>query len=279
MSAAVVAGVATAVSAAAAVANSVQQGKAAGKAGKASQQAATEANARLDRANEQSQAMLDPYANSGKNSLDKLDWEMYGDPATGGGKLNKEYTMQDYQQDPGYTPMVNSLESLQKTPGYMFELKQGQQALDNSAAARGSFLSGKQLKATSEYQQGVASTKYQQAWERAQAAYQNAFTRNLTQKQNRYQQMKGIVNTGLNATSDKAGYNMDAAGRTAGNTMANGQQQSDMHMNVGQANANMYTGIENAANTGLGAYGAYQGQQAQNQQDLKLASLLRNNQR
>jgi len=279
MSAVAVAAVAAVASAGAGIAGAASQKGAAKKAGKASQQATTEANARLDSANQQSQAMLDPYANAGKNSLDKLDWEMYGATATGGGKLNKEYTMQDYQQDPGYTPMVNSLESLQKTPGYMFELQQGQQALDNSAAARGSFLSGKQLKATSEYQQGVASTKYQQAWERAQSAYQNAFSRDLTQKQNRYGQMKGIADIGLNATNAKAGYNMDAAGRTAGNTMANGQQQSDMHMNVGQANANMYTGIANAANTGLGAYGAYKGQQAQNQQDLKLASLLKNNQR
>ena len=42
-------------------------------------------------------------------------------------------------------------------PAYQFQLKQGQQALDRSSAARGMGYSGAQMKAAQEYGQGLAS--------------------------------------------------------------------------------------------------------------------------
>jgi hypothetical protein len=51
---------------------------------------------------------------------------------------------------------------LSKLPGYQFQLQQGQQALENSAAARGQALSGNTIQATQQFGQGLASQQFQQ---------------------------------------------------------------------------------------------------------------------
>lgn len=61
--------------------------------------------------------------------------------------LTRDFAMSDYEADPGYA----------------FRLKEGNQALTNTAAARGNLLSGATLKAVSEYNSGQASQEYQNA--------------------------------------------------------------------------------------------------------------------
>lgn len=53
------------------------------------------------------------------------------------------------------------LNNFQTSPGYQFRLDQGQNALANSASARGMTLSGAQTKALTDYNQGAASAEYQ----------------------------------------------------------------------------------------------------------------------
>lgn len=64
----------------------------------------------------------------------------------------------------GQTALANlqapSLEALQSDPGYQFRLRQGQQALERSLAARGLGQSGAALKAAQEYGQGLADQTY-----------------------------------------------------------------------------------------------------------------------
>ena len=87
----------------------------------------------------------------------------------------QQFTPEMYQQSPLYTPMVRNLAELQATPGYQFQLEQGQKQLDQSAAARGGLLSGAQLQAAQQFGQKQAATGFQDAWQRAQNAYMNAF--------------------------------------------------------------------------------------------------------
>jgi hypothetical protein len=54
-------------------------------------------------------------------------------------------------------------EALRNTPGYQFNLEQGTQALDRSAAARGGLFSGAAAKQLQEYGQGLADNTYQSA--------------------------------------------------------------------------------------------------------------------
>ena len=109
------------------------------------------------------------------------------------------YTMDQYKQSPLYTPMVTNLAELQATPGYQFQLQQGQQALGQTAAARGGLLSGAQQKAAQNYAQQQAATGFQSAWERAQQAYTTAFNQNLA----RQQQLQSVLgqNAGLYGTN------------------------------------------------------------------------------
>ena len=87
----------------------------------------------------------------------------------------QQFTPEMYQQSPLYTPMVRNLAELQATPGYQFQLQQGQKQLDQSAAARGGLLSGSQMQAAQQFGQKQAATGFQDAWQRAQNAYINAF--------------------------------------------------------------------------------------------------------
>jgi len=56
-------------------------------------------------------------------------------------------------------------------PAYQFQLKQGQQALDRSSAARGMGYSGAQMKASQEYGQGLASQQYDKEYNRASGEF------------------------------------------------------------------------------------------------------------
>jgi hypothetical protein len=96
--------------------------------------------------------------------------------------LTSRYGMEDYRQSPLYTPMVRNLAELQATPGYQFQLQQGLQGVQQSAASKGRLLSGAAGQAMNNYAQGQAAQGYQSAWERAQKAYGTAFTQDLNQK-------------------------------------------------------------------------------------------------
>ncbi|WP_339507143.1 hypothetical protein, partial [Pseudomonas sp. EA_15y_Pfl1_P102] len=56
-----------------------------------------------------------------------------------------------------------AMKSLESTPGYQFQLQQGNNSINAAAAANGTLASGKQLVDLSNYNQGLASTTYQNA--------------------------------------------------------------------------------------------------------------------
>jgi hypothetical protein len=137
-----------------------------------------------------------------------------------------------------YTPF--GMDQFQADPGYAFRLKEGQQALDRQAAARGGLISGGALKAAQRYGQEMGSQEYM-----------NAFNRYQTERAAR-----------LNPLQSLTGY-----GQTTANTLGTAGQ--NMASNVGeaggqaaQARASGYMGGANALSQGLGQYMSYsQGQQ------------------
>lgn len=136
-----------------------------------------------------------------------------------------------------YTPF--GMQQFQQDPGYGFRLKEGQQALERSAAARGGLISGGALKAAQRYGQEMGSQEYT-----------NAFNRYQLERQAR-----------LNPLQSLAGV-----GQTTANTLGTSGQQ--MASNVGEAQQNAaaarasgYVGQANALTGGLGTYLNYsQGQ-------------------
>lgn len=62
--------------------------------------------------------------------------------------------------------LLQNPSSITSQPGYQFQLKQGQNALNNRAAASGNYYSGAQMKAAQQYGQDYAGTKLDQSLNR-----------------------------------------------------------------------------------------------------------------
>lgn len=144
-----------------------------------------------------------------------------GDPQFG--SLMRRFSMQDYQED----------------PGYQFRLSEGQRALDRASAAGGRFNSGRSMKDIVRFGQGQASQEYGNAYDRFNADGDRTYNR-----------LAGVAGTGQTASN-----NVGAAGQAyasgAGNAQANyGQSAGSNIMAGGAARASAYTGAGNAQAAG-----------------------------
>lgn len=120
--------------------------------------------------------------------------------------------------------------NFQADPGYQFNLKQGQQAINNSSAAKGGVLNGGTLKALSQYTSGLADTTYNSAYNRYLAGSQNSFN-----------QLNSLAQLGEGATTNTGAASAHAAD-AEGNDI------------TGAANATAAgaVGAGNAVSSGLG---------------------------
>ena len=103
----------------------------------------------------------------------------------------------------------------QQSPGYGFQMQQGIQAIDNSAAARGGVHGGNTLKSLDQFGQGIANQDYQQ------------YLGNLF----------NVAGTGLSAAGQFGNLAQGYAGNTA---------------NLAQGYAGNLTGLTNATSQSLG---------------------------
>lgn len=128
---------------------------------------------------QQSQADLNPYMTQG----DTAETQMMNP------SFQQGFTSADFQED----------------PGYQFQLQQGQQAIQRSAAAQGGLLNGGVLKDLDTYSQGMANTDYEQAF--------NNF--NTTQNQ-QFGRLSTVASLGENAAAAGSGAAMSAGSTIAG---------------------------------------------------------------
>lgn len=110
-------------------------------------------------------------------------------------------------------------------PGFQFAMAEGQKALERSAAARGTLLTGGTLKDLAAYSTGMALQGYGDAWNRARTSYldaANIFDRNRTFQSGL---LGNIANTGAGLASS---YGQNAADLItgAGNAQAAGTATS-----------------------------------------------------
>ena len=125
-------------------------------------------------------------------------------------------------------------------PAYQFQLKQGQQALDRSSAARGMGYSGAQMKASQEYGQGLASQQYDKEYNRASGEFGDYFNR-----------LAGLSQGGQQAAGSMANAGGQYAQNT-GNTLANlSNAQTGILGQQANARASGYTANANALSGGL----------------------------
>lgn len=135
-------------------------------------------------------------------------------------------------------------------PAYQFQLKQGQQALDRSAAARGMGYSGAQMKAAQQFGQGLASQEYDKQYNRASGEFGDYYNRLAALSQGGQQAASSMAQAG------------GAYANNAGNTLASlSNAQTNILGQQANARASGYAAQANAFNQGLGgiadAYGMY----------------------
>lgn len=117
-----------------------------------------------------------------------------------------------------------------KSPDYQFRLSEGNKALDRSGAARGMALSGAQLKALNRYNSDMASTEYN----------------------NWYNKLYDISSSGQNAAAQVGAAGSSAAQGISNSLMAGGNARASGYINKANSYNNALGGL-------VGAYGMYQG--------------------
>ena len=147
-------------------------------------------------------------------------------PATDYGKYTRDFGMSDFQADPGYA----------------FRMKEGLNALDRQAAARGGLISGGALKAAQRYGQDLGSQEYQ-----------NAFNRYQTNRANQLNPLQSITGAGQTAAT-QSGNAAQTYGANAGNVaMTGGANAANALLTQGNIAASQYgtfgKGLDQALNT------------------------------
>lgn len=143
-------------------------------------------------------------------------------------------------------PIVMDQATLEKTPGYQFNLYQGEKAVQNAAAARGLGESGAALKGAATFATGLADNTYQQQ-------FQNA----VTNQTNAYNRLKGLVDTGETAAAQAA-----MPGAIAANTAASAATQAGTAQAAG---INTIGGAVGNVGNNIAGYAMYKGLYGNNQ--------------
>ena len=109
-------------------------------------------------------------------------------------------------------------------PGYQFGLDQGQRAVDQSAAARGSLLSGKTLRDLVTFGQDYGGTKFGEA-----------FNRDAANKSRKFSMLSGLSGIGQNTATNLGQAGMQSAGNIS--DLLTSQGAASAAGTIGQANA------------------------------------------
>lgn len=148
-------------------------------------------------------------------------------------RVQKELAAQEARKkDPRYGMLTKQFtgQDLQNEPGYQFRFNQGSNALQGGLAAKGGLFSGAAGKALTQYGQDFGSNEFQ-----------NAYSRDMANKQNLYNMYSGIKSSGQNAAGGMANQ-FNALGDVYGTMGAN---RAAGYM--GQANA-LAGGIDSGMN-------------------------------
>jgi hypothetical protein len=171
------------------------------------------AGAQRDAANMSSQTQLDMF---NKNREDLAPWRQAGEEALGqmrsgtapGGDYNRNFTLADFQRD----------------PGYQFRMDQGEQALERSAAARGGLTSGGT---------GMALERYGQDY--ASGEFSNAYNRFNNDRTTRFNRLASIAGVGQTAATQTANMGTQVAGQVGENQIGAGNARAAGYMAGGNA--------------------------------------------
>lgn len=125
-------------------------------------------------------------------------------------------------------PSMNlSQSALAQTPGYQFNLYQGQKSVQNSAAARGLGASGAALKGAASYATGLADS-----------TYQNQFNNAVTNQNNQFNRLLGLTQIGQTSAAGVGSAGITTGQGIASNTIGAGNAAAAAANAMGSAGSN-----------------------------------------
>ena len=147
-------------------------------------------------------------------------------------------------------------------PSYQFRLDEGLKALERSAAARGTLLTGGAAKAMQRYAQDVASTEYQNSYARRAAEQSNDFNRlhdvgqlHVGRAGEPVQPLLQHRQSGAERDHRRRSSSASGYATNIGNTqLGQGNVLAGSTAAQGTANANLYTSLADAAGQGMTDY-------------------------
>lgn len=246
-------------------------GISANKASQAQQRGARQAQGVITDYYGKATGFQQPYATAGQVGLDRITNQDFSTQVP---------TYQNQEQQPTYQADQFNYQS---SPGYQFQLQQGQNAVTSSAAGRGGGLSGATLKALSKYGTGLAAQDYGNQFNQYMQGRQqnyNEFQGNLgqfntnrnfgygqtmdqynmqNQQQNqRYNQAYGLAGIGQNAANNLSSLASTAGAGIANSITGGANAQAAGIMGVGQAIGNTASDLGQVAMmpSYLGQYGS-----------------------
>jgi hypothetical protein len=205
-----------------------QSSRAAQSAAQMQADAADRASAQQAAATERQVELGEPYRVTGTAAMNRL--AAMTEP---GGRLTQDF---------GYDPF-----QYQADPGYAFRLKEGLNAMNASAAARGGLISGNALRAGQAYGQQMGSQEYGAAFNRYLQNYANAQNTFQMNRNNLVDPLKFLSSQGQAAAAGQAANIGQGAANTA--NLTTGAANAQAAGMIGSANA--YT---NAIGQGVSMY-------------------------
>lgn len=162
-----------------------------------------------------------PFLNAGQGAANTLG-QLMASPGSG--------LLQNWNQ----TFQAPTAAQAEQTPGYQFQLQQGLDAMQNSAAGQGGLLSGRTLANLNNYAQGTASTNYQNVFNNALTQYNSAYNSFLNNQNNTYSRLMGLSGQGLQAAQGSGSLISGIGGDIASLMGQQGAAQAQGTMAMGQ---------------------------------------------
>lgn len=162
----------------------------------------------------------------------------------------------------------------QNDPGYKFRMQMGQQAIERSAAAKGTLLTGGTAKDLTQFGQDYGSGEYQNVYGRALTDYTTGYNSSLTDwttnynkahqsymdaynifennQANQYNRIANLAGLGQVATSQLGGQGLGYAQLNTGSNNATANTLGNLYTGAGNASAAGTVGVGNAIGQGIG---------------------------
>jgi hypothetical protein len=217
----------------------------------ADKQAQSDANAAAQQQSQfaQTQANLAPYNAAGQANLG-----LYGNFY----KTSADQLGSAFNNAQNAIPGAISQSSLEATPGYQWQLQQGQRAVANSSAAKGLGVSGAALQGAATYASGLANSNYQTQFGNQQTIYQDQ-SQQYSNKQNQlntiYNQISAPVSMGENAAATAGNQGVQNATAVGNDLIAGGNAQA---AGITGSAAGIGNALTSAANSPLSYLGIQQ---------------------